>query len=458
MSNRNSSEIKKNNNSKSDKTKALRVVLAITTVLSVLMIMSVFVCLALEQKTACICCAAFLGGFGVTSLILLIIVVSLDSNKYTLNPFIKDVSEIVESYKSNESFCKIVENYVEKCSINIFILEFTFLPISLKKDNNSKQVLYKLDNVSNVFAEDVVITDYIKFANGFTQDIIDKNSADVNYAYLLRNYTGAPVYNWIKPEIKEPFSNAYNLFLALYHQNVIDVKSTINDAYYAFLFLIYMSMKNYFCKTAKNVLESYGVSNNDEIGTIIDTLYNNDFDEQKIAFYILSANSEKCNYLDIWNEEIGKLKQIVSGRIRFIREKEKIQRLSEQNQKQESVKFDINDIDLMSGSQFEWFVSYLFNKLGYSAEITKASGDQGIDVIAKKGKAVVAIQAKCYSKPVGNHAIMEAVAGAKYYNATKTMVVTNNGFTKSARELAQVNGVILWDRAVLKEKMYEINT
>lgn len=52
---------------------------------------------------------------------------------------------------------------------------------------------------------------------------------------------------------------------------------------------------------------------------------------------------------------------------------------------------------------------------------------------------------------------MEAVAGAKYYNATKTMVVTNNCFTKSARELAQVNNVVLWDRTVLKEKINEIN-
>ncbi len=218
-----------------------------------------------------------------------------------------------------------------------------------------------------------------------------------------------------------------------------------------------MADKKHFCNLAKTALENYGLSVDDSKEKIIDTLYNNDIDEQSIAFYILAANSEKFDYLDIWNEEIDKLKQIVSGRIRYIKEKEKIQRLSEKNQKQETVRFDINDIDLMTGAQFEWFISYLFSKLGYSTEMTKASGDQGVDVIARKGKAVVAIQAKCYSKPVGNHAIMEAVAGAKYYNATKTIVVTNNGFTKSARELAQVNNVVLWDRTVLKEKINEIN-
>ena len=51
---------------------------------------------------------------------------------------------------------------------------------------------------------------------------------------------------------------------------------------------------------------------------------------------------------------------------------------------------------------------------------------------------------------------MEAVAGAKYYNADKIMVVTNSTFTRSARELAESNNVILWDRSILKEKLEEI--
>ncbi len=40
----------------------------------------------------------------------------------------------------------------------------------------------------------------------------------------------------------------------------------------------------------------------------------------------------------------------------------------------------------MSGEQFEHFVTYLFNNLGYTATNTKLSGDQGIDVLAKKGE------------------------------------------------------------------------
>ena len=121
----------------------------------------------------------------------------------------------------------------------------------------------------------------------------------------------------------------------------------------------------------------------------------------------------------------------------------------------EEEKITINDIDLMSGSEFEHFVADLFTKMGYKTYVTKASNDQGIDVIAENNDIKVAIQAKCYSGIVGNHAIMEAVGGMKYYKANKCMVVTNRNFTKSAIELARANNVELWNRKTLEEKIRE---
>lgn len=447
---------------KNDKQKVLRLILSITTVLSILMLFSVFICLSLGQKIACISCTALLVVFGIASSVLLAIIVSL--NKNAPSAFMEEVNEFVESYKTNDFLCKIVDNYTESSSINIFILEFTFLPLAIKKDLYNNRECYIIANTRNISSENTKITEYFKFVNAFSQTIIDKYISNVQCAFLLRDYCRTILKNnsdiirlqSLPNSIKDSFLDVNELYVALHNQGVLEDQQD-QEAYYAFLFLLYMADKKHFCNLAKTVLENYGLSVDDSIEKVIDTLYNNDIDEHKIAFYILAANSEKHNYLDIWNDEIDKLKQIVSGRIRYIKEKEKIQRLSEKNQEQDTVRFDIDDIDLMTGVQFEWFISFLFGKLGYATEITKSSGDQGIDIIAKKGNAVVAIQTKCYSKPVGNHAIMEAVAGAKYYNATKTMVVTNNGFTKSARDLAQANNVVLWDRAILKEKMNEIN-
>ena len=104
----------------------------------------------------------------------------------------------------------------------------------------------------------------------------------------------------------------------------------------------------------------------------------------------------------------------------------------------------IIDIDLMSGIQFEEFLCQYFNKQGYDCSTTKATGDQGIDLIAKKGELTIAIQAKCYSGTVGNHAVMEAFAGMKYYQANRCMVITNSTFSKSAiYRLVQVARCIL---------------
>lgn len=113
----------------------------------------------------------------------------------------------------------------------------------------------------------------------------------------------------------------------------------------------------------------------------------------------------------------------------------------------------INDIDLMTGKEFESFVYDLFERMGYSVRLTPSSRDQGIDLIATKNGLSIGIQAKRYSVKVSNKAIQEAVAGMKYYNLSKVIVVTNSYFTKSAIQLAEANEIILWDRTVLTEKI-----
>lgn len=118
--------------------------------------------------------------------------------------------------------------------------------------------------------------------------------------------------------------------------------------------------------------------------------------------------------------------------------------------------YSIDDIDFMTGHEFENFISSLFTKLGYSTKVTKGSGDQGIDVIIEKHGQKIGVQTKCYANNVTNKAIQEVVAGIKYYNLTKGIVVTNNYFTESAKELAVSNDVILWDRNILKEKISEV--
>lgn len=108
-------------------------------------------------------------------------------------------------------------------------------------------------------------------------------------------------------------------------------------------------------------------------------------------------------------------------------------------------------IDRMSGANFERYVEKLYIRLGYKAQRTKTSGDQGIDVIVKKAFRRIGLQVKRYNGAVGNGAVQEAVAGKKYYKLDKVCVITNSYFTAAAKELAKANKVTLVDRDGLKE-------
>jgi restriction system protein len=50
------------------------------------------------------------------------------------------------------------------------------------------------------------------------------------------------------------------------------------------------------------------------------------------------------------------------------------------------------------------------------------------------------------NRKVTNSAVQEVLGAIAYYGADKGIVVTNSFFTSSAKELANVNNITLWDR------------
>ncbi|UUV98233.1 restriction endonuclease [Vagococcus luciliae] len=112
---------------------------------------------------------------------------------------------------------------------------------------------------------------------------------------------------------------------------------------------------------------------------------------------------------------------------------------------------ELRKIDNMTGRQFEIYLAKLLSINGYRTEVTQASGDQGVDIIAKKNGQTYAFQAKRYVNPVSNKAVQEVFSGKQYYNLQHASVVTNNTFTKSAKELAEKTHVTLMDRGQLRQ-------
>ena len=107
----------------------------------------------------------------------------------------------------------------------------------------------------------------------------------------------------------------------------------------------------------------------------------------------------------------------------------------------------------MDGHLFEQYCAALLSRNGFTrVEVTKASGDFGIDVLAEKDGVTYAIQCKYYTDKVGNHAVQEAFSGKEYYDRMIAVVMTNSTFTPAAIETARQTHVLLWDGSVL-EKM-----
>lgn len=105
------------------------------------------------------------------------------------------------------------------------------------------------------------------------------------------------------------------------------------------------------------------------------------------------------------------------------------------------------DIDTMDGHDFEHWCASLLEKLGYSdVQVTRGSGDQGVDVLAKKDGIRYAVQCKRYSSDLGNTPVQEVNAGKTIYHCHVGAVLTNRHFTKGALEAAEATGVLLWDR------------
>lgn len=114
--------------------------------------------------------------------------------------------------------------------------------------------------------------------------------------------------------------------------------------------------------------------------------------------------------------------------------------------------------DEMEGHDFEYFCAELLQKHGFlDVQVTKGSGDYGIDILAEKDGITYAIQCKRYQEPVGVKAIQEAYAGRDYYDRMVGAVLTNQYFTSPAVEAAKKLKILLWDRGYLEEMMEEEN-
>ncbi len=123
--------------------------------------------------------------------------------------------------------------------------------------------------------------------------------------------------------------------------------------------------------------------------------------------------------------------------------------LKEQARREALVQLSIDEVDKMTGVEFENYVEALLRRDGYKTETTATSGDYGVDLVAIKDGRRIAIQCKRYTKNIDQKAVREVYAGMTKYQCGLGMVITNRHFTKHAIDLAGSTNCILIDREKL---------
>jgi hypothetical protein len=121
----------------------------------------------------------------------------------------------------------------------------------------------------------------------------------------------------------------------------------------------------------------------------------------------------------------SQLKQQMADEKEKQRQADQLQREREaQEKKQAKLQLLNGRWETLRGIPFEEFLAKVLRQHGYEVELTPASGDQGVDLVAVIFGQRVAIQAKGYSNMVGNESVQQVVAGKRFYNCTHAAVIT----------------------------------
>lgn len=115
----------------------------------------------------------------------------------------------------------------------------------------------------------------------------------------------------------------------------------------------------------------------------------------------------------------------------------------------------------LSGQDFEKLIEALLTRMGFQTEMTRTTGDGGIDIIAKLDKPIFGglylFQCKRFASDslVGAPMVRDFCGAVTADCAVKGIFITTSDFTAQAREFAQKVGVELIDMAQLQKLFFD---
>jgi restriction system protein len=106
---------------------------------------------------------------------------------------------------------------------------------------------------------------------------------------------------------------------------------------------------------------------------------------------------------------------------------------------------NLNRLQRMDPIAFERFVGELFKKMGYRVEDTRASADEGIDLVLRRGRGMAVVQCKRYSGSVGQPVVRDLYGVMLHTKSTEAYLVTTGTITQAAYRWAEGKPIHLVD-------------
>lgn len=106
-----------------------------------------------------------------------------------------------------------------------------------------------------------------------------------------------------------------------------------------------------------------------------------------------------------------------------------------------------DQLEQMPGVHFEEIVAMIFERRGYTIQTTPTTGDFSVDLIARRGDEVIAIQCKRYGdeSSVGNKDVLALKGGQAYYKAKSAVIITTSRLTPMGIQACRAVGVEYWE-------------
>lgn len=102
----------------------------------------------------------------------------------------------------------------------------------------------------------------------------------------------------------------------------------------------------------------------------------------------------------------------------------------------------------LDGNDFEKLVAMYYEEKGYKPELTKGSGDHGVDLILTDPKENyrIAVQIKRWtSKNVGNEVLGRLVGAKQIYKCLDVWCITTSDYTPKAKEFAELSNIRIFN-------------